>query len=230
MVLTLVAADTGEILYRRNLTAESQEATYRVYTNASPSPLLPGLSAPGTAQPATVDRGLVTLTAMDDFASPDGWITDGDNETRGNNVDAHLDRNDDNVADLPRPAGNPSRVFDFPLDLTAAPANYGQAATVQLFYWDNWMHDALYQFGFTEAAGNFQTDNFGRGGLGNDAVQADAQDGLSLNDGRHATTPTCPRRRMVARRGCKCMCSMALRRPATVRWTRRLFCTNTRTA
>ena len=186
MYLTLVAADTGEILYRRNLTAESQEATYRVYTNASPAPLLPGLFAPGTAQPATVDRGLVTLTALDDFASPDGWIADGDNETRGNNVDAHLDRNDDDIADLPRPTGNPSRVFDFPLDLTTTPANYGQAATVQLFYWDNWMHDALYQFGFTEAAGNFQSDNFGRGGLGNDALQADAQDGLGLNDGNHA--------------------------------------------
>ena len=186
MYLTLVAADTGEILYRRNLTAESQEATYRVYTNASPAPLLPGLSAPGTDQPATVDRGLVTLTALDDFASPNGWIADGDNETRGNNVDAHLDRNDDDLADLPRPTGNPSRVFDFPLDLTTTPANYGQAAAVQLFYWDNWMHDALYQFGFTEAAGNFQTDNFGRGGLGNDALQADAQDGLGLNDGSHA--------------------------------------------
>jgi hypothetical protein len=198
MYLTLITADTGEILYRRNLTAESSDsggasvpasrlaATYRVYTNASPEPLLPGLSAPGTDQPATVDRRLVTLTAMDDTASPDGWINDGDNETRGNNVDAHLDRNDDDLADLPRPAGNPSRVFDFPLDLTTSPANYGQAATVQLFYWDNWMHDALYQFGFTEAAGNFQSDNFGRGGLGNDAVQADAQDGLGLNDGSHA--------------------------------------------
>ena len=186
MYLTLVAADTGEILYRRNLTAESQEATYRVYTNASPAPLLPGLSAPGTDQAAPVARTLITLASLDPFASPDGWINDGDNETRGNNVDAHLDRNDDDLADLPRPTGNPSRVFDFPLDLTAAPANYGQAATVQLFYWDNWMHDALYQFGFTEAAGNFQTDNFGRGGLGNDALQADAQDGLGLNDGSHA--------------------------------------------
>jgi hypothetical protein len=186
MYLTLVAADTGEILYRRNLTTESSAITCRVYTNASPTPLLPGWSTPNTAQPAPVERGLVTFTALDDAASPNGWIADGDNETRGNNVDAHLDRNDDNLADLPRPTGNPSRVFDFPLDLTTAPANYGEAATVQLFYWDNWMHDALYQLGFTEAAGNFQTDNFGRGGLGNDAVQADAQDGLGLNDGRHA--------------------------------------------
>jgi len=186
MYLTLVSADTGEILYRRNLTTEGSEVTCRVYTNASPTPLLPGWPAPSTAQPSLVERGLVTWTAMDDTASPNGWIADGDNETRGNNVDAHLDRNDDNLADLPRPTGNPSRVFDFPLDLTTAPANYGEAATVQLFYWDNWMHDALYQLGFTEAAGNFQSDNFGRGGLGNDAVQADAQDGLGLNDSRHA--------------------------------------------
>ena len=186
MYLTLVTADTGEILYRRNLTAESSAITCRVYTNASPTPLLPGWPTPNIAQPSPVERALVTFTALDDIASPNGWINDGDNETRGNNVDAHLDRNDDNVADLPRPTGNPSRVFDFPLDLTNAPANYGEAATVQLFYWDNWMHDALYQFGFTEAAGNFQADNFGRGGLGNDAVQADAQDGLGLNDGRHA--------------------------------------------
>jgi hypothetical protein len=186
MYLTLVSADTGEILYRRNLTTESSAITCRVYTNASPTPLLPGWPAPNTTQPTPVERGLVTFTALDDTASPNGWIADGDNETRGNNVDAHLDRNDDNLADLPRPTGNPSRVFDFPLDLTTAPANYGEAATVQLFYWDNWMHDALYQLGFTEAAGNFQTDNFGRGGLGNDAVQADAQDGLGLNDGRHA--------------------------------------------
>jgi hypothetical protein len=186
MYLTLVSADTGEILYRRNLTTEGSTTTCRVFTNASPTPLLPGWSTPDTTQPTPVERGLVTLTVLDDIASPNGWINDGDNETRGNNVDAHLDRNDDNLADLPRPTGNPSRVFDFPLDLTTAPANYGEAATVQLFYWDNWMHDALYQLGFTEAAGNFQTDNFGRGGLGNDAVQADAQDGLDLNDGRHA--------------------------------------------
>src|SRR5690606_34856349 len=42
-----------------------------------------------------------------------------------------------------------------------------------------------YDLGFTEAAGNFQTDNFGRGGLGGDPVQADAQDGLDLTDPFH---------------------------------------------
>src|SRR6185436_15863593 len=37
------------------------------------------------------------------------------------------------------------------------------------------MHDQLYELGFDEAAGNFQMDNFGRGGEGNDAVLAEAQ-------------------------------------------------------
>ena len=47
------------------------------------------------------------------------------------------------------------------------------------------MHDSLYGLGFTEAAGNFQTNNFSKGGQGNDALQADAQDsgGLSAVEG-----------------------------------------------
>lgn len=184
MFITLVSAETGEILLRRSLTSDSSDATYRIYTS-SPAPMSPGLSSPASTQAPLVDRVLTTLTALDPTASPNGWINDGDNETRGNNVDAHLDRDDDNAADVPRPTGNPSRVFDFPLDPAGSPGNYSAASTVQLFYWDNWMHDALYRFGFTEAAGNFQNDNFGRGGTGGDAVQADAQDGAALNDVAH---------------------------------------------
>jgi choice-of-anchor A domain-containing protein len=185
MILTLVSAQDGQILYRRNLTVTGEPATYRVYTGASPAPMSPGLPAPGTAQPAPAGRSLVTLAALDDDASPAGWIGDGVNETRGNNVDAHLDRDDDDLPDLPRPAGYPPRTFDFPLDPAAGPGTYGAAAAVQVFYWNNWMHDVLHALGFTEAGGNFQDDNFGRGGLDGDAVRADAQDGLHLDDGRH---------------------------------------------
>jgi hypothetical protein len=125
---------------------------------------------------------LVTLSALSTNASPNGWINDGGNDLRGNNVDAHLDRNDDDQADLPRPQGVPQRVFDFPMDLDKAPTSYGNAAVTQLFYWNNWMHDKLYELGFTEAAGNFQKTNFDRGGVGNDAVEADAQDGGGFNN------------------------------------------------
>lgn len=185
----LVDARTGEVLLRQCLTVRLSEASYRVFTSDSPSPFSPGHATPSTAQPPVVARTMVTLSALDTNASPNGWINDGDNETQGNNVDAHLDRNGDDVPDLPRPAGSPSRVFDFPMDLTQAPSTYSAAATVQLFYWCNWMHDRLYQLGFDEASGNFQKDNFGRGGAGNDAVQADAQDGDYTDNAVFNVTP-----------------------------------------
>ncbi len=190
MYRILVDAETGEIQIRHNLTADVGPATYRVFTSDSPTPFSPGHATPSTAQPPTVERTLVTLSALNLTASPNGWINDGVFETRGNNVDAHTDTNADNVADLPRPqATGPDRVFDPPLDLTQAPSTYRDAAVVDLFYWCNWMHDKLYELGFTEAAGNFQNDNFGRGGEGNDAVQADAQDGSGTNNANFSTPP-----------------------------------------
>ena len=191
MFRILIDATTGEAQLRNCLTNYISEASYRVFTGDSPTPFQPGHATPSTAQPAEVARTLVTLSALDTTASPNGWIDDGVTETRGNNVDAHLDLDANNVADTPRPQGTGlnSRVFDFPLDLTQAPSTYRDASVTQLFYWCNWMHDKLYQLGFNEAAGNFQVDNFGRGGNGNDAVQADAQDGGGTNNANFSTPP-----------------------------------------
>jgi len=190
MFRVLVDAQTGVVQVRRCLTDYLSEATYRVFTSDSPSPFSPGYSTPLSTQPPLVSRSLVTLSAINTNASPLGWINDGGNETIGNNVDAHTDLNSDNVPDLPRPQGSPARVFDFALDLTTQnPTAYSQAAVVQLFYWNNFMHDKLYELGFTEAAGNFQGTNFGRGGFGNDAVQADAQDGSGSNNANFSAPP-----------------------------------------
>jgi hypothetical protein len=49
------------------------------------------------------------------------------------------------------------------------------------------MHDWMYSLGFTESARNFQTNNFGRGGSGNDPVKAEAQDGSGTNNANFAT-------------------------------------------
>jgi uncharacterized repeat protein (TIGR01451 family) len=179
---SLIDAQTGQVRLRRSLTRYLSNATYRVFTGDSPTPYSPGYPAPSGAQPPAVERQLVSLGALSTNASPNGWINAADNETQGNNVDAHTDRNNDDTPDLPRPHGATGRVFDFALDLTKAPTTYSQAAVVQLFYWNNWMHDRLYELGFTEAAGNFQNDNFGRGGRDGDAVQADAQDGGGFNN------------------------------------------------
>jgi cysteine-rich repeat protein len=79
--------------------------------------------------------------------------------------------------------------FEFPLDATLHPSSYQSAAITNLFYWNNALHDILYQYGFDEAAGNFQENNYGNGGLGSDPVQADAQDGSDINNAQFGTPP-----------------------------------------
>jgi extracellular elastinolytic metalloproteinase len=61
---------------------------------------------------------------------------------------------------------------------------------------NNVIHDKLYRHGFTEAAGNFQTNNFGNGGSGNDPVNAEGQDGGGTNNANFATPGDGSRPRM----------------------------------
>jgi len=120
-------------------------------------------------------------TPPDETASPQGWFTAGKTLTRGNNVDAYVEPVD---AGGPAPDDSSgqyadcgaSLVCDFTIDLNAAPETYEDGAIANLFYWNNLIHDIQYQYGFDEVAGSFQRDNFGRGGFGNDAVRAEAQD------------------------------------------------------
>jgi len=56
-----------------------------------------------------------------------------------------------------------------------------------MFFWSNCYHDLLYTLGFTEPAGNFQGNNFGRGGLGNDFVRAEAQDYSEISNANFST-------------------------------------------
>ncbi len=195
MFRVLVDARTGEALLRRSLTENISPATYRVFTAASPapftagyptnsgSPTIMGLAAPATNQLEGVPASLVVISALNTNASPLGWINDGTNvTTSGNNVSAYLDVNADNRADIPPPQGTTNRVFDFPFDPNQSPASNSSAAVVNLFYWNNWMHDQLYDLGFTEAAGNFQINNFGRGGVGGDPVNAEGQEGYNTGN------------------------------------------------
>jgi hypothetical protein len=187
MYRVLVDAASGAVLVRHALTSYLSDATYRVFTTESPTPLSPGHAAPSSLQPAAVPRALVTTPALNTTASPAGWINDGVTLTSGNNVDAYADANADNVPDLPRVQSGADRVFDFPLDLSQAPSSYKSASVTQLFYWTNFAHDRLYDLGFTEAAGNFQVNNFGRGGAGNDPVNAESQDGGGINNANFST-------------------------------------------
>ena len=85
--------------------------------------------------------------------------------------------------------GGPTLNFDFPLDLNQAPLGYLNASLTNLFYVNNMMHDIWYQYGFDEASGNFQENNYGRGGLASDFVFANGQDGSFLNNASFGTPP-----------------------------------------
>jgi hypothetical protein len=187
----IVDATDGTVLYRHNrlVFATTQPITMRVYTSDSPAPGSPAQASPNGFQAPFVPRTLVTITpAQMSPYSPNGWIDDGNTETVGNNVDAHLDLDGTpNSPDLPRPNGGAARIFDFPLDTTQAPSTYRDASVTQLFYLGNLYHDRLYAMGFNEVAKNFQSTNFGLGGAGNDAVQADCQDGGGINNANFGT-------------------------------------------
>jgi hypothetical protein len=154
-----------------------------------------------------------------------GWITDGGNETDGNAIEAGLDRDTTNGVDLAngRAVGT-SRTFNFPVNPFNPNTNSGdvptpvgepvtgnncaaivqphgmvdaqRAAITQLFYITNWYHDELYRLGFTEQARNFQGSNFGRGGVENDRVSAEAQDCSGVNNANFGTLADGNRGRM----------------------------------
>ena len=58
---------------------------------------------------------------------------------------------------------------------------------VQLFYTNNMLHDWTYHHGFDEAAGNFQENNYDRGGRGKDYVRAETQDVTGSNNANFYT-------------------------------------------
>ena len=193
------AQGTEQVLWRKNVTEEqTQSATYSFYNDDSPAPLSPSNSIPGApVQGAAIARTLITLISEGPAFNNTGWIPDGANITTGNNVDSGLDLVAPNGIDPgTRAVGVPFRVFDFvynpapgipPPGESPTLPDYRNGEVVDMFVWTNRYHDRLYELGFTEAARNFQLDNFGRGGLGNDFVRAEGQDFSGTDNANFAT-------------------------------------------
>jgi len=130
--------------------------------------------------------------AVNTIASPFGWHdTDGVpgpeyTVTRGNNVNAYEDGDNPGF----QPDGGPSLIFDYPFNPVYSPGDQSEAAAItNLFYWNNIIHDLIYLYGFDEASGNFQANNYGNGGLGGDWVRAEAQDGGGTCNANFSTPP-----------------------------------------
>jgi hypothetical protein len=199
----VVSADDGSLLFRHDLMA-SDVFNYRVWaqttgahlphdgpqgTSPTPHPTgVPDFFAPGFVAPnlVSIQNGPISTN--------DPWLAPGATQTLGNNVDAYADlaSPDGFTAGDFRASTTSANTFDRAYDVTLAPgssSNQRMAAITQLFYDDNFFHDWYYDSGFDEASGNGQTSNFGRGGLGGDAMHAEAQDFGGTNNANMSTPP-----------------------------------------
>ncbi len=170
---TLVGGD-GRVISIVSRTNDDQYNVFPVDPVTTPQRIVPG-PGPGNEQ------------------SPIGWLFPEAQlsvDIAGNNARAYLDTDADNEPDA---GGEPvvDGSFVTVADLAVSPSvDVNRAVAVQnLFYLNNVIHDELHRHGFTEAAGNFQEDNFGLGGHDGDPVQAEAQDG-SGTDNANFATPT----------------------------------------
>ncbi|CAI8921341.1 T9SS-dependent M36 family metallopeptidase [Chryseobacterium sp. IT-36CA2] len=208
---TIVSTDDGSILYQENTTLscsfndEAYDHHSASFVQNIPASLPANIAAANLQTPAnfvlvpdnasynvfafpteapTFGARTLLTNPWDLTASPEGWHSDGTNHytiTRGNNTFAYTDENATNTPQF-SPDGGANRAFDFPLDITAAHTTYTSAAVTNLFYNSNKMHDVFYKFGFTESARNYQVNNFGNGGAGNDPVLSESRDGSGLNN------------------------------------------------
>lgn len=149
-------------------------ATYKAFAFPTESPI----------------HGEITTFSDDLYpeASPFGWHdTDGVDGaeytiTRGNNVHVYLDLEDTNFSSEDEIDGGLDLVFDKNYDINEGHIYNGDAGQINLFTTVNQVHDLSYILGFTEEAGNFQVNNYGKGGVGGDAVIAQAKEGFTLHE------------------------------------------------
>jgi len=156
-------------------------ASYRVY----PVPLESPVHGP---------QELVT-DPHDPTASPFGWHDMDGVEgpeftiTRGNNVHAYNDADNDGASLDDEPDGGADLIFDIAHDTSLEPDFNRDADVVNLFYANNMIHDITYLMGFDEESGNFQANNYGKGGLDSDFVIAHSLDGSGVNNANFSLAP-----------------------------------------
>ena len=208
----VVAQDDGRLLLRHNQTSHAGEFSYRVFADPVTFTPWPGAQGRnGTPHPTGMPGGyaaplaapLLVSLANAPFSRGDPWLPPGATQTLGNNVHAFANLvmpdglnlgdealcGDDLNRDFRACTTAPGQ-FDHGYDHAQGPlASKAQAAAsvVNLFYVNNWLHDCFYDAGFNEAAGNAQADNFGRGGLGGDALRVQALDFEGTNNANMQT-------------------------------------------
>lgn len=198
----VIAADSGRVLYKKNLVNSEKAFNYRVYADTtldnipldgpfgdvSPWPLA---KAEDKDQPTKiVEAALVSLVAGP-ISTNDPWLADDATITSGNNVNAY--------ADVVAPQGfsngdyhaETTSDFTFDYPLKSEQNHYSvanrKAAITNLFYVTNYLHDQFYDHGFDEKSGNAQLVNYDRGGAEGDPLNVEAQDSSGFNNANMLT-------------------------------------------
>ncbi|KAF8970318.1 Fungalysin metallopeptidase-domain-containing protein [Flammula alnicola] len=168
-VEAFIDAHSGELVTITDFVAK---ASYRV------SPL----------QKETLTQGFENLTDPQDLtASPDGWHSTGTTSyttTAGNNAIAYKGSQSSTTSQ-----SSTGLNFIYTQSPSTAPTTTANlnAARVNAFYVVNSIHDLTYRYGFTEASYNFQVNNFGNGGSGNDRVLISVQDSAGTDNADFST-------------------------------------------
>ncbi len=183
----LVDAGTGDVLLRQNR-VHFVDGTGRVMQSAAMNALDPRrldptpVGQPGTGCPPPVNYLVRSLNAP--FRDP-ATVLGNTGRLSGNN--AHVFRGDSTTEGAMGTFDGTKWNFDFPF-------NSPDSAETALFFALNFAHDFFYNLGFTEASGNFQVDNFNRGGKGGDPIKGNARaDGRNNANYMHQPDGTSPR-------------------------------------
>jgi hypothetical protein len=193
----VIESNTNKVLFKNTLSEDDSEFTYRVFANQDGYPMegphgdvIPKLTA-GLDTTTIVDMPLVTLSQFSKISTEDPWLAEDATITSGNNVFAY--------ADVISPQGftdgdftaetTSAQTFDYEFQADQRDNSFAnqQAAIVNLFYMNNFLHDFFYDYGFDEAAGNAQLSNYGRGGVEGDPLEVQAQDYSGLNNANMST-------------------------------------------
>ncbi|MDQ0484573.1 M36 family metallopeptidase [Guptibacillus hwajinpoensis] len=175
----VIDAATGEQLYKRSLVDYLADPEGLIFEN------FPGARKGGTQTVKSFNG--------DPNASPNGWLLPGTPlgvTTFGNNANTYANWSNfiapaDQAVRPVAPLGEFSFTFKDSWNKTkgqTVPPSYADdvnSASTNLFYHHNLFHDYFYNLGWVEGAGNLQLSNFGKGGLGGDAILGLVQAGAA---------------------------------------------------
>jgi extracellular elastinolytic metalloproteinase len=204
----VISAEDGSVLFRNNQQC-ADAYSYRVFADGTGNfrPYLSPEGINGFPHPTGLPDGYQGTASVENnvtidnlLGGTDSWLPAGATVTTGNNVDAYLDvagGDGFTAGDIRGEATAPGQFLNsFNHTISVQDPIVRQSKAVHMFFYNNWLHDIWYQKGFNEVSRNAQTDNYGRGGAGNDSLNAEGEDRTGTNNANMFTPADGSRPRM----------------------------------